>query len=303
MELERIVAEEVRKNDRVYAPNGIVTGTIEKYVLSVLPQDILTTIRAVALYELQEQEDAGNKASQILVDNVPLHKRGIDQAKRRVVMRFQDVENLIAAVKEIYRTLQRITRLQSPPKNSIVARNNFFLYLGNTNLGQMPTAMSKLTVQGVLTNESIVRVVGPLVNYGRRLFWNPAGASAKMNYYRVASKRGAGVRFLTPKGSGAFYPRFKPFKMPTLRKKANKTANPAAMMRSFLTGATPPGRIENAGQIAKRILRRNPSFKGLHFADGWIEYGPAVAWSKLADPRVPTVSVMLNKRGRFDSGA
>jgi len=304
MEIDRIIAEELRKNDRAYTGGiGKITGTIEKYVLTVLPKDILATLRVVAMNELGEQVRIGNPASQILVDGMKVTKRGIERAQRKVVMRFQDTRSLVEAVKEIYELLQRITRLQVPPQNSIVARQNFYLYLNGVNLGNMPSAISKIEYPGVLTREAVVRVVGPLVNYGRRLFWNPAGASKKMNFYRVKSARGSGVRFMPPKGSGPFYPRFKPYKPSTLRKKANRTKDPAATLRSMLAGDTPPGRIENVGQMVKRIISRHPRFKGLHFTDGWIEYGPAIGWSKLADPRVPAVGVMFARKGNTNMGA
>ena len=71
----------------------------------------------------------------------------------------------------------------------------------------------------------------------------------------------------------------------------------------MLAGDTPPGRIENVGQMVKRIISRHPRFKGLHFTDGWIEYGPAIGWSKLADPRVPAVGVMFARKGNTNMGA
>lgn len=299
MEIDRIIAEEIRKDDKRYVgPTGLTT-TIERYILTVLPENIQSVIRAVALYEVTEQEKIGNKPSQIIVDNMPISKRGIETAKRRVVARFQDVVNLTAAVKEIYDLLMRITRIQTPAKNSVVARQHFYLYLNEVNLGLMPSALAKIAYPGVLTQDSTVRVVGPLVPYGRKLFWNPVGASANMNFYRVSSKK-TGVRFLPPRGSNAFYPRFRPLKLSTLKKKANRTANPAETLKSMLGGNTPPGRIENVGQMVKRIVSRNPQFRGLHFTDAWIEYGPAATWSKLHDPRVPAVGVRMSKRGKMN---
>ncbi len=298
---DRIVAEEIRKDDKQYTSGGYITSTIEKYVLSVLPENIQSAIRAVALYELQEQIKLGNKPSQILVDNVSGAKKEIAQAKRRVDIRFQDTENLLAAVRELFNLMQQITRLQTPAKNAIIARDNFYLYLNGVNLGQLPLSIAKIAYPGILTQDSMVRIVGPLVNYGRKLFWNPVGTSPQMQYYRTKSAR-SGVRFHVPKGASLFYPRFKPYKLGTMRKKANAQgrAQAAAALRSMLSGATPPGRTENAGQIAKRIIARNPAYRGLHFTDGWIEYGPAIGWSKLRDPRVPAIGVMFTKKGKIN---
>jgi len=222
-------------------------------------------------------------------------------------MRFQDVRNLLAAVREIFDLLQRVTRIQTPPQNSIVARQNFFLYLNGVNLGRMPEALGRISMAGILTQESVVRVVGPLVPYGRKSFWRPVGSSNKMEYYRAASKRGVGVRFLPPRDkqtgkSDPFYPRFRPYKLSTLKKKARGMQDPAGALRSMLSGAIPPGRVENVGQIIKRLLKRNPKYRGLHFSDGWIEYAPAIGWSKLADPRVPAMGVMFARKGLTRTG-
>lgn len=298
---ERIVAEEVRKTDKRYvSPNGEITSTIERYILTVLPENIQDTIRAVALYEIQEQQKIGNDPSQVLVDGASVGKRGVMAAKKRVVARFQDVNNLLEAVKEIFQLLQRVTRIQNPPKNNIVARENFHLWLNGVNLGRMPEAISKIAYPGILTQDSLVQVVGPVVPYGRKSFWNPVGLSAKMSYYRVASKR-SGVRFMVPKGSSIFYPRFRPYKLSTMRKKANKSALPAETLKNMLSGATPPGRAENVGQMIKRIIKRNPAYKGLHFTDGWVKYGPAMGWSKIRDPRIPAFGVMLSKKGKLNN--
>lgn len=312
MEEDRIVAEEMRKDDKQFVnSSGQITTTIERYIVSVLPENISSAIRAIALNELAQQQAINNDPSQILVDNTTGAKREIMTAKRRVQIRFQDTENLLRAVRDLYAMMQKITRLQSPPKNAIIARNNFYLYLhgggagsggGGVNLGLLPAALTKIAFPGVLTFDSVVRVVGPLVNYGRKLFWNPVGTSSKMSYYRVGSKR-SGVRFLVPKGASLFYPRFKPYRDKTLRRKANRTGDAAQALRNALAGNTPPGRSENAGQIAKRIISRDPSYRGLHFTDGWIEYGPAIGWSKLRDPRVPAVGVMFTRKGKLNMDA
>ena len=302
-ETKRIVAEQITRNSRPYtSQGGVIEGRLDKFVLQVLPQDLLTTIRAVAVDELQMQERLyQNRPSQIIVDNQPVTRRGIWSAMRRVRIRFQDTKMLIAAIEEAYRILQQVTRLQSPPKNSIVARQNFYLWLNGVNLGLMPQAVSKIRYEGVLTDESVVRIVGPLVDYGRKLFWNPVGASSKMSFYRTKSKKN-GVRFLPLKGSSIFSPRFKPYANRTLRRKANATSTPALTLAKMLAGDIPPGRVENTGQIVKRIMARNPAYRGLHFSDGWVEHAPAIGWSKLRDPRVPAFGVMFSKRGKLPNG-
>lgn len=297
---EKILATELRKNDRQFiGPDGTLAVTMEKYVLQVLPQDVMTVIRAIATEELDKQLSIDNRPSQITVDGIAIQRHGINRAKRQVKIRFQDTRAMAEAVKDIYDLLQQVVRIQSPAKDAIVARKNFYLWLNGVNLGLMPAALAKIQYPGVLTQDSIVRVVGPLVPYGRKLFWNPVGAGPTMKFYRVRSKK-SGVRFLPPQGASLTAPRFKPYKPRTLRRKANKTANPAAALASMLSGNTPPGRIENVGQILKRVLKRNPKYRGLHFTDGWVEYPAAITWSKLRDPRVPAFGVMFSKKGSVD---
>jgi hypothetical protein len=293
----QILAEQLSKNDRnLVNSNREIVGSIETYVLRVLPDDLLATLRAVATDEINVQILLGNNPSQIIVDNVSAGKRSIERATRRIVARFVDTTLLIKAVSEIFGHLQRITRLQNPAKNAIIARREFFLTLNGINLGRMPEALVKIGYEGVLTQDSIVRVVGPLVPYGRKLFWNPVGASSKMNFYRVKSKR-SGVRFLPLRGSSAHSPRFRPYAARTLRRKANATASPVETLKAMLAGDTPPGRIENVGQIVKRLMKRAPIYRGLHFTDGWVEHVPAIGWSQLRDPRVPAFGVMFAKKG------
>ena len=307
MEIQTILANEFRKNDQITIGAAGKIHNVERYVLQVLPLDLISTIRAVAIKELWDQEKLhDNPASQVIVDNMPSSRRGIERAMRRVVMRFADIRLIRPAIHELYMLLQRVTRLQSPAKNSIVARQHFHLFVGMRDYGLMPMALSKLT-ERVFTQDgpdTVVRVVGPLVPYGRKLFWNPVGASNKMQVRRYKSNRAiGGYRFLNPRGSSILAPQFKPYAPRTLRRKANATANPAGTLAAMMGGAIPPGRAENTGQIIKRVMKRSAAFKGLHFTDGWIEYMPAMGWSKLRDPRVPAYGGMMSKKGRTPGGA
>ena len=308
MEIQTILAHEFRKNDAITIGPTSRVHNVERYVLQVLPLDLISTIRAVALKELWDQEKLhDNPASQVLVDNMPSSRRGIDRAMRRVVMRFADIRLIRQAVHEIYMLLQRITRLQSPAKNSIIARQHFHLFVGMRDYGLMPMALSKLT-ERIFTQDgpdTVVRVVGPLVPYGRKLFWNPVGASNKMSVRRYKSKRAVGgYRFLNPRGASMLSPQFKPYAPRTLRRKANASADPAGMLTAMMGGAVPPGRAENTGQIIKRVMKRSASLnKGLHFTDGWVEYPASASWGKAGHIRVPAYGVMMSKKGRTPGGA
>ena len=275
-------------------PGGkvVITERLDTYVLKVLPQELLATLRGVALQELDGQITSGNLPSQILVDGRSVAKRGIGLATRSVSMRFADTDSVIAGARAAYDVLMRITRIQSPPKNNIVARRHFWLYLDGVPVGLMPGAIGRLD-KTRMNNKSVLRIVGPLVPYGRKLFWNPIGRAKTMGIVATVSPAGRETLHYESKYS----PRFKPLRMRTLRRAANAMAgNPAENLSNLLR--TRPGTVEAAGQIAKRILRRDRRFSALHFSDGWVTYPPAGSWGKNSkNARVPSVSIQLARKG------
>lgn len=270
-----------------------ITGSIDTYILKVLPQDLLTVLRGVAFDELDQQITGGNTPSQIIVDGRPVGRRGIIEAERSVSMRFADTRTLLSAIKDIYNALVRVTRIQAPPKNSIVARQNFFLYLNGSNLGQLPTALSKLT-EGSLDSKSVLRVVGPLVNYGRKMYWNPIGRSNGAMEFRASTSVNGRE---TLHYDNAYSPRFKSLRVRTLKKLANSQGgNPAENLKRLL--AQKAGTVEGMGQIVKRVMRRERRYAALYISDGWIKFPPAKTWGKHSrNDRVPSVSVQMAKRG------
>lgn len=295
-----VVADEFRNNDRYLKDSfGNITGSLQHYVLQVSAKDILTVMRGVALAELEEQHSINNKVSQILVDGRAVQRRSINDAKRNIKLRFGNPRLVMEAVNHAYRLLQTVTRLQSPPQNSVVARRNFYLYLDGRNIGLMPSAVIKLASPDAIKQDSVVRIVGPLVPYGRRLFWNPVGASQKMQFKTFKSAKSlGGRRFAKIDGTPKTHPNFRPFSKSYLKKLTGRrgAANHPQLIAALNSGKA-VGRIENAGQIVKRMLKMNSRFRSLHISDGWIEYAPAIGWSKKRDPRVPSISVQMAKRG------
>lgn len=278
---------------RTYLPGTeVVTSRLDTYILKALPEDLLTVLRGVALDELDGQVTTGNLPSQILVDGRSVSKRGIMEATRSISMRFADAQNVIDAVKEVYALLVRVTRIETPPSNNIVARQHFWLYKDGAAVGRLPGALSKLNAQNV-DAKTVLRVVGPLVNYGRKLYWNPIGRAKIMNFRQTTSLAGRQIFQYDSQTS----PRFKPYRMRTLRKLANGAGgNPAENLKRLLDGK--PGTVEGAGQIVKRIMKRDRRFAALHFSDGWISYPPAGSWGKRSrNDRVPSVSVQAARKG------
>jgi hypothetical protein len=269
-----------------------ITERLDEYILKVLPQDLLTTLRGVAMQELDAQITSGNLPSQILVDNRSVARRGIVDATRSVSMRFADVSTLMTGIRAAYDTLLRITRVQSPPKNAVIARKHFWLYLNGAAVGLMPGALNRLEASR-LDTKSVLRIVGPLVPYGRKLFWTPIGRSKSMSIVASISPAGRETMHYETKYS----PRFKPLRMRTLRRAANAAGgDPAANLSTMLRGR--PGTVENAGQIAKRILRKDRRLAALYISDGWVTYPPAGSWgANSKNARVPSISVQMARRG------
>jgi hypothetical protein len=173
-----------------------------------------------------------------------------------------------------------------------VARKNFWLYVDGKPLGLLPGALASLTSSS-LTYKSVVRIVGPLVPYGRKLFWNPIGRSKSMTFKATTSLAGRNVIHY----AGPLEPRFKPLRPRTIRRLANAMPGDKAENLKRLL-ATNPGSVEGANQIAKRVLRRDRRFKAIHFSDGWISHPPAGSWGKKSrDDRVPTLSVQMSRKG------
>lgn len=272
--------------------NQVISGRLDTYVLSVLPKDLLDTLRGVALQELDGQITSGNLPSQILVDGRSVARRGIGEATRSVSIRFADVDSLIMGIRAAYDVMLRITRIQSPPKNAVVARKHFWLYIDGVASGLMPGALNRLD-KAKLNNKTVLRIVGPLVPYGRKLFWSPIGRSKSMSIVASISPAGRTTMHYESK----YAPRFKALRMRTIRRAANAMGgDPAANLSAMLRGR--PGTVENAGQIAKRILRRDRRLAALYISDGWVEYPPAGSWGKSSrNARVPSVSVQMARKG------
>jgi hypothetical protein len=210
-------------------------------------------------------------------------------------MRFADVSLMLNAIEEVYNLLVRVTRIQTPPKNRIVARQNFHLWVNGKPMGLMPAALSRLS-KGRLDTNSVLRIVGPLVNYGRKLYWRPIGRSSNsMSFTQVTGTTGKS-RFTY---ANKYQPRFKPYSESSIKKLARSFGGGAGAAALARMQKNRPGSVEGTGQIVKRIMRRNKLYSSLYISDGWVDYPPAKSWGKSSkDARVPSVSVSFASRGR-----
>lgn len=277
--------------------SGTIKGELRSYVVDVLPEDMKKVLVQIVYEEINAQIDIGNPPSNILVDGRSAGNRGVERAQRRVVVNFADTARVIEAIKEAYGILQRVTRIESPAKNNIVARYRYYLWINGKNAGVLPNAFARLA-STTIEPTTVLRVVGPLVPYGRKIWWSPIGSSRK---------RGLLIKERTTYSSGRvrmsyfdkYSPRFKPFRERTLRRMANQLpkGDQRAKMLARLQKQN-PGYAEGVGRIVRRIMRANRYWSGLYISDGWVHFPPAKSWGKTSrDDRVPSVSVQMARKG------
>jgi hypothetical protein len=274
------------------ANEGIIAGSISRYVVTVVPEALIDTLRAIASVELFEQVAANNEPSAIIVDGKDSRVGAIASAIKRVRFIFADIKLMIQCIREAYEILQNVTRLESPAKNEIVARQHYHVYVNRTNLGLAPGALSKLG-PATVNARSVIRLVGPLVNYGRRMYWKPVGGSKSGILQARQTARGPRLTY-----ANKYTPRWKPYSQKYLRRLVREAYGPgqqAAEALGTLKGQKPrPGRTEGTTKIARRLLRANQIYKQLYISDAWIEYPPAARWGKKSrDARVPTISIRI----------
>lgn len=143
-----------------------VTGSLEKIIYEVAEEDLQYVLRVVAAGAIQQQRDAGNPPTSILVDN--RGNRFIDTAQKRVQAFFANTDELGKAVTATWNAVISQTRVAS---GRAVA--SYQLWHNETNIGNLGA------LQGALKNfnpgKDYFRIVGPVLIYGRKVYWNPAG--------------------------------------------------------------------------------------------------------------------------------
>jgi|SRR6185436_15529468 len=140
------------------------TDDLSKFVTTVLPADLRDTLRQVSAFEIEQQRAFGNYPSAIIVDG---RQQSIESANRRVQALFADSRMLQQALTEAFAMLRQLTRIQTGR-----ARREFFLYVNDSPVGNEGAIAA---VASRMTNRDNAVVYGPVVPYGRKLYWNPAG--------------------------------------------------------------------------------------------------------------------------------
>ena len=151
-----------------------VTDDLEKIIIQVSQDDIQRVLRSVAATAITEQLKLGNPLSNLVIDGSGA--KSIDTAQRLIQAYFTDRETLRKAVYEAWSITQRLTRIDTGR-----AQSSYQLWFDNSPIGNAPSACDAY-IEKMDTGKDFFRIVGPLVPYGRKLYWNPATNGKKQKY-------------------------------------------------------------------------------------------------------------------------
>lgn len=172
------------------------TKDLQKFMVTVPPQDLVDTLRQVAVHEIAQEATQGSKPSAIIVDGTT---QGVIFAQRRIQAIYGDAGELAAAMHEAFDLMRRLTRFKTGR-----ARASYRLVLNGHVVGD-ESAVDRVAVR--MTSRDSAVIVGPLTIYGRKLYWNPitTGPRLRQKKYkrRDRSTRGRGATFTEPIGMAA----------------------------------------------------------------------------------------------------
>lgn len=156
--MERIQLTEVRRT---------ITASLDKTVFEVGVEDLQTIVRQLGAQVIKEQIDLRNPPTSILVDG--RGNRPIDTATRRVQAFFADKAALRRAVYEAWAQIQSLTRVATGR-----AAGSYELWYNEKRVGRTPAAVETY-LDRFQPGKDYFRIVGPVLVYGRKIYWNPKG--------------------------------------------------------------------------------------------------------------------------------
>lgn len=163
------------------------TERLDKIVIEVGLDDLIQTLRYVGATAIQEQRTLGNPPTNILVDgrgNAP-----IDGATKRIQAFFADKEQIRLAVYDAWKQIQGLTRVATG-----LASLSYELWYNEQPVGRTPAAVETY-LDRFNPQKDYFRIVGPVLVYGRKIYWRPKGAPGKRPRVskRVALRTGSAV--------------------------------------------------------------------------------------------------------------
>lgn len=144
-----------------------VTQRLEKTVLEVGVQDLEFIVSQLSAQLIQEQIDLGNPPTSIVVDGSG--RRDVRTAKKRVQAFFADKAAIRQAVYEAWNRILNLTRVRTGR-----AAGAYELWFNDKPVGRTPAAV-EMYLDRMVPGKDAFRIVGPVLVYGRKIYWNPKG--------------------------------------------------------------------------------------------------------------------------------
>jgi len=163
------------------------THRVKKNEFKVMVPDesfLSETIQFIAANEINNQIRLDNPPQNIIVDNSGV--KPITQADYRVTALFSDPKIVAMAAFHVMKELQKLTR-----KLTGAARGSYQVWTvsdvkdNGKKVLNAATAASPSTLEKIAATLPVggrIVIVGPLVDYGRKLYWRPATRNPNFNY-------------------------------------------------------------------------------------------------------------------------
>lgn len=135
---------------------------LDKTIAEVGEADLRFCIGALFAREIEEQKRSGNPASNILVDGSG--RKPLSEVRRNARAYFVNRESVRRAAEDALRIITLLVRHKTGK-----ARASMDVWLNDKPVGSVASATARMGA------EDRVRIVGPEVAYGRKLYWNPVG--------------------------------------------------------------------------------------------------------------------------------
>lgn len=159
-------------------PRKTPKGRTKKNEFSVMVPDVAflsETIQLVAANEIQKQIRLKNPPKNIIVDNQDT--KPFNQADFRITTLFADTREVAHAAHNVITELKRETRRL---KGTAKVSYEVWVVKGKGDGGKLVWAQASMISRGhlekiaeTLTSTGRIVIVGPMVPYGRKLYWNP----------------------------------------------------------------------------------------------------------------------------------
>lgn len=154
------------------------TDELDKIIVECALQDIPFVIRSIASNEILQQTRQNNPPTNIIVDGSG--RKAITSAQRRVQAFFVDKAMVRRAVYEAWNRILNLTRVRSGR-----AASSYELWFNNAKIGSTPSSIEAYLEKMDPAKDGF-RIVGPVLVYGRKVYWNPKGKPKfrKLTAYR-----------------------------------------------------------------------------------------------------------------------